>query len=120
MPLPRIIHRIWIGSAPTELQIMNLLDARQYVQGNIELWLWTNRSATLRALKLKRNVVIHNLDALWVEYMDSPFSLVKLRAAFERESRGTFHNFASARPAYPVSLWRRLSGYGRILQEQWG
>lgn len=108
MPLPRIIHRIWIGSAPTELQLMNLLDARQHIQDNVELWLWTNRSATPRSLN--KNIVIRNIDSLWAECTNSPFPLVQLRAAFERESHGAFHNFASASDIARLLILYRYGG----------
>lgn len=99
MPLPRIIHRIWIGSMPTEEQIQILTEARQYVKDSVELWLWTTSSVVSRLPRnnlLTNNIVIRNIHSLWSHPLTRGLPVAQLHSVFERESRGAFNNYAAA------------------------
>ena len=97
MSIPRIIHRIWIGSAPNDQQIATLLDARLHIQGRVELWLWTTRSNRPRLpFTIDKNIVLRDLDTLWTESSIPSVPLAYLHSAFERERYGYYHNYAAA------------------------
>lgn len=94
MPLPRIIHRIWIGPPLTNYQIFWLVDARQHVPRNVELWLWTTR--TSMPYLGYGNIIVRNLDSLWPLLANMPFPRAHLHSAFAREASGeVFHNYAA-------------------------
>lgn len=99
MFLPRIIHRIWIGSMPTEEQLGTLLDARLCVTGKVELWLWTTSSIASRFQRENRylnNIVIRNINSIWHHPFAREAPVTQLKSLFERESRGAFYNYAAA------------------------
>jgi len=99
MMLPRIIHRIWIGSMPTEEQLQILSEARKYVRGGAELWLWTTSSVASRFQRdnlLMKNVVIRNVNSIWCHPFSKRLPVAQLHSIFERESRGAFNNNAAA------------------------
>lgn len=94
MPLPRIIHRIWIGSPLTLEQISCLADAHRHIPHDVQLWLWTTRPS-MSGLNCK-NIIVRNLNTLWPQLVNTPLPLAHLHSAFAREaSGGTFHNYAA-------------------------
>lgn len=94
MPLPRIIHRIWIGSPLTGEQISCLADAHEQMPHDVQLWLWGTRSS-MPSLHCK-NIIIRDLNDLWTQFANTPIPLTRLHSVFAREaSGGTFHNYAA-------------------------
>ena len=94
MKIPRVIHRIWIGSEPTSEMILNIIKSRQSIYGNAELWLWTK--APDRPRLSFDNIKLCDLDSLWPTLSAIYPQAHILHSAFERECHGHFHNYASA------------------------
>jgi len=92
--LPRIIHRIWLGSEPTNEMLLNIIESRQSIHGSVELWLWTNKCS--RPKLSFNNIKLCNLDSLWLNLAAIYPQAHILHSAFERESHGHFYNYASA------------------------
>jgi Glycosyltransferase sugar-binding region containing DXD motif len=101
MSIPKILHRIWLGSIPTYDQLLNLVSARQNIERGAELRLWASRSIVSKLLKDSRivrngNIVVCDIDHIWKNNFNGTLPLIHLQSAFERENRGYLHNYAAA------------------------
>lgn len=99
MPLPRILHRFWLGTTPTDDDLGNLQDSRFCIGGNTELWLWTSKPIVARlsgVSVMKRNVVFRDIAELWGN-PDIEYPLLRdLHLAYLQECHGSLHNYAAA------------------------
>ena len=111
MLLPRIIHRIWIGSVLSQKQIIDLLDARQHIKGHVELWLWTSHPIQLNFPgNIFNNIVIKDINSLFLGGLPSGVKYAYVHAAFERERHGTYHNYAAASDIARLLILYRYGG----------
>lgn len=113
--LPRIIHRIWIGSALSEDQLSNLLETRNHIiKGNVELWIWTTHSVKLKLSDhIFNNLVIKNITDIYSSLnhvLFGDFPLCHLSSALERERHGCYYNYAAASDIARLLILYRYGG----------
>lgn len=95
--LPRIIHRVWLGSVPSEQQIANFLATRVHLEGSAELWLWVSHSIESKfAPNTFDNIIVKNINTLWATPSPGKFSVAHLYSAFVRECYGSLYNYPAA------------------------